>query len=107
MRAAQRATPRLPRLSQPQLCALRAILATGYGTRENLSGWTRGKYVKAPTMLVIRGIGDTFRWATSRALIAAGLIEPLPYGDGVRYTPTIVAHTVVALLEQPRPRRAP
>jgi hypothetical protein len=88
---------RLPRLSATQRRALVAVLASGKGTFESLSGWHRGVYSKGPS-LFFTGFGK-FRWATGEALVDAGLLEPQHYGPNTIFVPTIVAHTVVALLK--------
>jgi hypothetical protein len=63
---------RLPRLSITQRAALRAVMETGTGVFENLSGWHRGKYHKGARMF-FTGAG-AFRWSTGDALVDAGLL---------------------------------
>lgn len=64
---------RLPRLSATQRRALIAVLTSGRGAFESLSGWRRGVYSKGPAMFFTGGEG-TFRWATGEALVDAGLL---------------------------------
>jgi hypothetical protein len=89
---------RLPRLSATQRRALDAVLTSGRGAFESSSGWDRGVYSKGPAMFFTGGFGK-FRWATGEALVDAGLLEPQHYGPNTIFVPTIVAHTVVALLK--------
>lgn len=89
---------RLPRLSATQRRALIAVLTSGRGAFESLSGWHRGVYSKGPAMFFTGGEG-TFRRATGEALVDAGLLEPQHYGPNTIFVPTIVAHTIAALLK--------
>jgi len=89
---------RLPRLSATQRRALDAVLESGRGGFESLSGWHRGVYSKGPAMFFTGGFGS-FRWATGEALVNAGLIEAQHYGPNTIFVPTIAAYTVAALLK--------
>lgn len=87
---------RLPRLSVPQRAALRAVLETGTGAFEDLSGWHRGKFHKGARMFFTRA--GTFRWSTGASLVDAGLLTVEVTGANRRVWPTLVAHTVVTML---------
>jgi len=83
-------------LSVTQLAALRAVMETGAGGFENRSGWHRGRYVKGEKAFLTSV--RTFRWATGDALINAGLLTVEIIGTNIRAYPTLLAHTVVAML---------
>jgi len=87
---------RLPRLSIPQRAALRAVMETGTGAFENLSGWHRGKFHKGARMFFTSA--GAFRWSTGEALVDAGLLTVEVIGTNKRARPTLIAHTVVAML---------